>query len=214
LKAIIYTFPAISFQPKIKGWQDFPSGGYNAELKLLASGMNNETYLSTKQITKKKDSWFPGPHEDRGRTQGHQAPPPRRTQDTGPLITYRLPQRLKLKKRAEFQKFFRQGQRAVGRFICIDWRESGQPDTRLGITASRRYGPSHERNRFKRLVREAFRLSRLDLPCGLDLNIVPRQHARYASMDMVRAEFVFLTQSIPAPSAAICEPQPVSIHKT
>jgi len=111
------------------------------------------------------------------------------------LITNRFPQRLKLKKRAEFQKFFRLGQRAVGRLICIDWRVSGLDETRLGITASRRYGPAHERNRFKRLVREAFRLSRFELPAGLDLNIVPRQLARNASMSTIRTELIFLLNS-------------------
>lgn len=168
--------------------------------------MKNETHLSAEQITKKKDPWFPDPHEECRGPQGHQTPPPRRTQDTGPLITNRFPQRLKLKKHAEFQKFFRQGQRVVGRLICIDWRVSGLPETRLGITASRRYGPAHERNRFKRLVREAFRLARLELPGGLDLNIVPRQLARSASMETIRAELVFLlnhekkNDSIPAMS--------------
>ena len=87
--------------------------------------MKNEAHLSAEQTTKKKDPWFPGPHENCRGPQGHQTPPPRRTQDTGPLITNRFPQRLKLKKRSEFQKIFKQGQRAVGRLICIDWRVSG-----------------------------------------------------------------------------------------
>ena len=49
------------------------------------------------------------------------------------------------------------GDRRVGKFLCIDCRPADKAT--LGITASGQYGNSPERNRFKRLVREAFRLS-------------------------------------------------------
>lgn len=75
--------------------------------------------------------------------------------------------------------------RIVGKVLCIDYRPSGS--TRLGITASGRYGAAHERNRFKRLVREAFRLNRKALP-SLDLHIVPRQYAKGAKLSDVVAE--------------------------
>lgn len=46
---------------------------------------------------------------------------------------------------------------------------------RLGISASKRkVRHAHDRNRVKRLIREAFRLSKPDLPPGLDLIVVPR----------------------------------------
>jgi ribonuclease P protein component len=154
--------------------------------------MNNEAHLPAKQTSKKKDPWVSGSYENCERPQGNQTPPPRRTQDTRPLITNCFPKRLKLKKRVEFKKIFRQGQRLVGRYICIDWFVSDRSETRLGITASRRYGPAHERNRFKRLVREAFRLSRMDLPNGLDLNVAPRQYARSAPFAAIQGELVSL----------------------
>lgn len=46
---------------------------------------------------------------------------------------------------------------------------------RLGISASKRkVRHAHDRNRVKRLLREAFRLSKAELPPGLDLIVVPR----------------------------------------
>ncbi len=76
--------------------------------------------------------------------------------------------------------------RVVGKTLCIDYRPSGR--SRLGITASGRYGSSCERNRFKRLVREAYRLARNDLPL-MDLHVVPRQHAKHAKLADIAAEF-------------------------
>jgi ribonuclease P protein component len=47
---------------------------------------------------------------------------------------------------------------------------------RLGISISRRVGSAVRRNRIKRLLREAFRLRRNELPRGYDLVIVVRPH--------------------------------------
>lgn len=72
----------------------------------------------------------------------------------------------------------------------IDIKHNYQADTRLGITVSKKYGESHERNRFKRIVREAFRLVRGQLIQGYDLNVRPRSAAKNATMNDIRDEFL------------------------
>ncbi len=77
-----------------------------------------------------------------------------------------------------------------GAFFAIDVRKNGLEVTRIGITVTRRFGDAHRRNRFKRLVREAFRLCQQDLIKGVDLNIRPYPRNFQLTMQQVQAELL------------------------
>ena len=112
------------------------------------------------------------------------------------MKTRSFPKGLKLRKRSEFLRVSREGRRLSGKILAIDCRRFGEKETRLGITASRHYGDAHERNRFKRLVREAFRNSRSELPLGFELNVFPRKEAKGVSFEALRSEFSSLLSSL------------------
>lgn len=56
--------------------------------------------------------------------------------------------------------------------------------TRIGLSVSKKNGNAVARNRFRRLYREAFRLTRAELPEGLDLIVLPRS-SREPTLDDV-----------------------------
>lgn len=55
--------------------------------------------------------------------------------------------------------------------------ENGLPHPRIGLVVSRKAGNAIVRGRWKRCLREAFRLSQHELPVGLDLVALPRAGA-------------------------------------
>ena len=51
---------------------------------------------------------------------------------------------------------------------------NGLDHSRLGMVVSRKVGGAVTRAKWKRCLREAFRLSQRELPAGLDLVVLPR----------------------------------------
>jgi ribonuclease P protein component len=90
----------------------------------------------------------------------------------------------RMKNPAEFRRVF-EGRRSVADDVLIVYAiENGRAYARLGISVSRKkVRAAHARNRIKRLVREAFRLSKSELPSGVDLVVLPRgATVRYAAV--------------------------------
>jgi len=79
--------------------------------------------------------------------------------------------------------------RHEGGFLIIDEIKNHLSEIRLGITVTKRFGDAHHRNRLKRIVREAFRLSYPDLRKGIDINVRPLGKARQATVPEIQSEF-------------------------
>jgi ribonuclease P protein component len=110
-------------------------------------------------------------------------------------VIYCFPKSLRLCKRSDYQRLFSFEARYVGRFVTLELRSNQFKLTRLGITVSRRYGKAVLRNRFKRIVREAFRLSKHQLVVGFDINIRPRTASISAKPKDIQEDFIrFLTK--------------------
>jgi len=87
---------------------------------------------------------------------------------------FTFPKTHRLRTSAEFDRVYAQRQRAGDNVLLVFAAANDLPHPRLGLSVSRRIGKAHDRARWKRLIREAFRLSQDELPPGLDLVVIPR----------------------------------------
>src|SRR5262249_55647422 len=77
---------------------------------------------------------------------------------------------------ADFRRAFERRRSASTDLIIVYGVENGRTYPRLGISVSRKkIRRAAERNRTKRMLREAFRLGKAELPTGVDLVVVPRR---------------------------------------
>ncbi len=102
-----------------------------------------------------------------------------------------FPAGLRLRHAREFRAVFDRRRSVSDATIILYGLTNDLGHPRLGLSVSRKYGRAHERNRFKRLCREAFRLTRSQLP-ALDLIIIPRGRQR-ATLEGLRAALPHLT---------------------
>lgn len=89
----------------------------------------------------------------------------------------RFPKSHRLLTRGEFDRVFAAKCSAADGYIILYGAASDVAQPRIGLVVSRKIGNAVVRNRWKRLLREAFRLTRTDLPNNLDIVVLPKQGA-------------------------------------
>jgi len=87
--------------------------------------------------------------------------------------------RTRLSRSAEFERVYRHGRSTANRHLVLyTFPNPSTPRPRLGLSVSRKVGGAVERNRVKRLLREAFARVQDELSPGQDIVVVARPEAR------------------------------------
>ncbi len=86
-----------------------------------------------------------------------------------------FPPAFRVREKAEFDAVFATRRAAGGGVLVVHAKRNGLPHNRLGIVVGRKFGNAVARNRFKRLVRETFRLSHAEQPLGFDWVVLPKK---------------------------------------
>lgn len=161
---------------------------------------SNETNVSTKQSTTQAHPRLPGAHGHGGRPPGAQAPPRQGPQTpdghypaeaaalSGARRDQRLPRTRRIRKRTEFLRLQRVGERCSGARFVVITEARRESRSRLGITASRHVGGAVVRNRVKRLVREFFRRYQSRIVPARDVLVIARPSAARATYVDVKKE--------------------------
>jgi ribonuclease P protein component len=101
----------------------------------------------------------------------------------------RFPARLRVKSRSDFRRVFGSGKVAADGVLVMHGVRQEMPDSfheerptsipisPIGISISKRVGSAPVRNRWKRLIREAYRTQKASIPAGLILIVRPRKGA-------------------------------------
>ena len=111
------------------------------------------------------------------------------------MTEYDLPRDMRMRFAADFRSVYDRRCAKSDRYILIYGRKNCLPHSRLGLSVSRRVGSAVERNRWKRCIREAYRLQQRMIPSGFDWVVIPRQH-RPPALKQLQSSLRALTRKL------------------
>src|SRR5207302_6182290 len=145
--------------------------------------VSHETHVSAEEAQTSTHARIPREDANARGSAHAQAPAGKRPQATRGVMLGRggarpRPGRARLSRSADFDRVFRQGRSHAGReLVLYVFPRRGEGPSRLGLSVSRKVGGAVERNRVKRLLREAFAAEGERLPAGTDAVVVARPDA-------------------------------------
>lgn len=107
----------------------------------------------------------------------------------------RFPRHYRILDSRQFNRVYRRRCSAADDVLLVYGAKNPGEHARLGLSVSRKVGGAVTRNRWKRLIREAFRTQRELLPAGVDWVVIPRSK-RQPTFDEVSASLLKLSGKV------------------
>jgi ribonuclease P protein component len=105
-------------------------------------------------------------------------------------VRFGLPRTLRIERSSDFRRLRETGRREVSGCLVMNWRAADR--LRVGVVTSRKVGPSVDRSRARRLIREAFRLHQHEFALPVEIVLVARPSISKVTFADVERDFVRL----------------------
>lgn len=105
----------------------------------------------------------------------------------------RFPKTARVVSRRDFERAYSQGLRVRGALLTVVLVENGLAHSRLGLSIGKSiWKGAVQRNRVRRIFREAFRLAQHELPSGFDVIAIAARPKLEPQLEATRSEWIAL----------------------
>ena len=111
-------------------------------------------------------------------------------------VSETFPKSHRVLKRNHFRNVYEEGRKLQFRYFTAFVLAKSEGGTRIGVTATRKIGNAVERNRTRRLIREAFRRNKWLAPTGVDIVINVKRPLVEAQYRDLEGEFIRFLRGI------------------
>lgn len=102
---------------------------------------------------------------------------------------------LPLKKNNDFRFIYNKGKSVSTKYLVLYFKEV-DTQGRVGFVASKKVGKAIVRNRYKRLIKEAFRVTNLNFKKDVDLIFLARPKIVEADFQLIKRDIIYLAKRL------------------
>lgn len=103
-----------------------------------------------------------------------------------------MDKKLKLRNNRDFRKVYDKGKSISNRYLVMFYIKNGLEYNRVGFSTTKKLGNAVNRNRVKRLIKEAFRLNKENMINGYDIVFLARVRATEANYKDIEKSIINL----------------------
>ncbi len=102
---------------------------------------------------------------------------------------YELPKKIILKNKFAFHRVYSKGRSYANQSLIIHVLKNNDIKGRIGFAVGKKVGNAVVRNRIKRLLRETYRLNRLEIQPNVSMILIARKSLKNAKLNDVIRDF-------------------------